>query len=458
MHIGIDILSTIVELLVVLGIMVLVHEFGHFIAAKLCGVRVETFSIGFGTRLFGFRRGDTDYRISILPLGGYVKMAGDVPGETPSGDPGEFNAHPRWQRVLIALAGPTSNFILAFLMLLGLALFHNEVEAFRYGPAITDYVPLNSAMAATGIHTGDTIVHFNDVENPQWEDVLNKTLLNLNRSVPFSFVHNGQRTDTTLALTWKGGPETFSPGKFGLIPMMQDAPMRVLPDSSGVAPGMPAAAAGLKPGDTLLAFNNYTPHSIEGLLPYLQDQAGRPQELHVLRDGQALTMNVTPVLADEPDGTKAYQIGFRPQRAPVRVENLSFGAAVAQAGKRTVKYGTLIVEVIKGMFTRHVSVRSVSGPIGIGQQVHQAFQMKGWNPIMELMAFISVNLGIFNLLPIPILDGGMIFFLAIEAVIRRDLNQRIKERVYQVAFVCFIAFAAFVIFNDITRLSMFAKP
>jgi regulator of sigma E protease len=454
MHISSDLFSTVIELLIVLGIMVLVHEFGHFAAAKLCGVTVETFSIGFGTRLFGFHHGGTDYRISALPLGGYVKMAGDVPGEAPSGDPGEFNAHPRWQRVIIALAGPIANFILAFFILLGLAMFHNEVDSYRTGPAIADYVPQQTLVAATGIQTGDTIVHFNDVEKPTWEDVDDNVLLNLNHTVPFSFVHDGKRTDTTLPLTWKGGPETFDTYKYGLIPQMQDQPMHV----QTVTAGMPADAAGLKAGDTMVAIDNYTPHSLWALLGYLQDQGGKPLQLHILRDQQAIPLVATPILGDEPDGTKAFQLGIKPLPPPVIVENLPAGPAIAQATKNTLHYGTLIVDVIKGMFTHRVSMRSVSGPIGIGQQVHQAFQMKGWNPILELMTFISVNLGIFNLLPIPILDGGMILFLAIESAMRRDLNQQIKERVYQVAFVCLIAFAAFVIFNDITRLSLFSKP
>ena len=454
MHISPDLLPTIIELLVVLGIMVLVHEFGHFAAAKLCGVRVETFSIGFGMRLFGFRRGTTDYRISLLPLGGYVKMAGDVPGEAPSGDPGEFNAHPRWQRVIIALAGPIANFILTFFLLLGIGLFHNEVEAYRAGPAVADYVPLRSALAATGVQTGDTIVHFTKVENPTWEDVLNGALLNLNQSVPFSFVHDGKRTDTSLFLASKGGPETFDPYAFGLIPRVQTEPMRV----EVVSAGKPGERAGLKAGDAIASVNGLSFHSVPALLAYLQDQGGRALELKVLRAGQTLAINVTPIMADEPDGSKAYQIGFQAMTPPVQVENLGLGAAMAQAGTRTLKYASMIVDVIKGMFTHHVSVRSVSGPIGIGQQVHQAFKMKSNNPLVELMAFISVNLGIFNLLPIPILDGGMILFLLIESIMRRDLNQQIKERVYQVAFVCLIAFAAFVIFNDITRLSLFARP
>jgi regulator of sigma E protease len=455
MHISPDLIPTVIELLIVLGIMVLVHEFGHFAAAKLCGVTVETFSIGFGTRLFGFHHGGTDYRISVLPLGGYVKMAGDVPGEAPSGDPGEFNAHPRWQRVIIALAGPIANFILAFFLLLGLAMFHNEVDAYRGSAAIADYVPQNTAVSATGIQTGDTIVRFNNLDNPGWEDLLDRgALLNLNRTVPFSFTHNGKRTDTTIALTWKGGPETFDPYKFGLIPRMQNQPMHV----EAVTAGMPAEAAGLKEGDVIAAINDYTPHSLWALLGYLQDQGGKPLQLHILRGQQSIALVATPILGDEPDGTKAFQLGIKPLPPPVIVDNLSTGPAIVQASKGTLHYGTLIVDVIKGMFTHRVSVRSVSGPIGIGQQVHQAFQMKGWNPILELMTFISVNLGIFNLLPIPILDGGMILFLAIESAMRRDLNQQIKERVYQIAFVCLIAFAAFVIFNDITRLSLFSKP
>src|SRR5271170_4640471 len=136
-------LIALVSMLVVLGIMVLVHEFGHFAVAKLFGVRVEVFSIGFGTRLFGFRRGDTDYRVSLLPLGGYVKMSGESPGDTRTGDPGEFASHPRWQRILIGLAGPFSNFLLAFVLMSRYYMMHNEVEQYLYGPAIVDFVPQN---------------------------------------------------------------------------------------------------------------------------------------------------------------------------------------------------------------------------------------------------------------------------------------------------------------------------
>ena len=153
-------MSTVIQLAIVLGIMVLVHELGHFIVAKLCRVRVEVFSIGFGTRLFGFKRGDTDYRLSLLPLGGYVKMSGEMPGETKSDDPGELENHPRWQRVLIALAGPFFNFLLAIALMTGVYMVHNEVQAYLNGPAHVDYVSLNTPAAHTGIQGGDTIAAF----------------------------------------------------------------------------------------------------------------------------------------------------------------------------------------------------------------------------------------------------------------------------------------------------------
>src|ERR1700753_3386717 len=152
------VLEIIVRFAIVLGIMVLVHELGHFAVAKWCGVRVETFSIGFGPRLFGVRYGDTDYRLSLLPLGGYVKMSGEVPGEAASADPAELNNHPRWQRTLIALAGPVANFILSFGLMTGAYMLHNEVNAYIEGPAVTDYIPPDTPVAKTGIQSGDTIV------------------------------------------------------------------------------------------------------------------------------------------------------------------------------------------------------------------------------------------------------------------------------------------------------------
>ncbi|WP_348269529.1 RIP metalloprotease RseP [Edaphobacter paludis] len=448
-------MSTVIQLAIVLGIMVLVHEFGHFAVAKLCKVRVEVFSIGFGTRLFGFKRGDTDYRLSLLPLGGYVKMAGEMPGEAKSDDPGELENHPRWQRVLIALAGPFANFLLAIALMTGVYMIHNEVRAFLNGPAHVDYVSLNTPAAHTGIRGGDTIVHYDTIENPTWDQVAVRSMLNLNQSIAFSYIHDGQRTNTKLFVEAKGGPENFTLDTLGFVPIMQDTPVQVR--SLAGEENLPAARAGLQPGDKIVTLDGLHLHSVDALHAYLQDEAGKPVALVIDRHGATLTVTLNPVLGDAGDGTKYYQFGFLAVQPPVTVQRLPFDKAVVASWQFNKKGSLLIVEVLKRMFTRQVSVRSLSGPIGIGQQIHEAVDMPGWMPIIGLMAYISLNLGIFNLLPIPILDGGMILFLIIESIIRRDVNQQLKERVYQVAFVCIILFAAFVIFNDITKLSIFTK-
>jgi regulator of sigma E protease len=449
-------MATIIELLIVLGIMVLVHEFGHFAVAKLCGVTVETFAIGFGKRLVGFRRGGTDYQINILPLGGYVKMAGDAPGEAPSGDPGDFNAHPRWQRMLIALAGPVANFILAFFLMLVVSMFHHEVDQFLSGAAVNDYTLRNSPAAKAGIAPGDTIVHYADTENPDWEAVAMRSLLNMNRTVPFSYLHEGKRTDTTIPVAAtesdaSSGDIVSLLQHLGLVPRAQNMPVTVV----DVVPNMPAAKAGLKPGDQIVSIDGVEVHSVAMLLAYMQDQAGKPATLVILRDGKPMTLPVTPEQTTA-DGTKGYRLGFTPMRTAMRVDRLPLGAAAIDSASENIKSALMIRDVLAGMLARRVSPKSLQGPIGIGQQVGMAARDSIWT-LLRLMAMISINLGIFNLLPIPILDGGMILFLLIESLMRRDINQQLKERVYQVAFVCLVVFAVMVIFNDVTKLPFMTK-
>jgi regulator of sigma E protease len=443
-------LAAVVELLIVLGLMVLVHEFGHFVVAKACGVRVETFAIGFGKKVVGIERGGTNYQINALPLGGYVKMAGEIPGEEVSNDPGELNNHPRWQRMLIALAGPSANFVLAFVLMAGVYMVHNEVNEYLSGPAVTDYISQGTPVASTGIQTGDTIVHFDNVESPTWDDIGNHCLLNLNQTVPFSFQHNGRRVDTTFFIASKAAtPEDFSPETLGLIPKEQPTPVKV----SSLMPDSPAERAGLQPGDQIERIDALALHSVSTLLAYLQDRKGAPAVLVVLRKGQTLPMNITPQLIDA-GGSKAYRLGFTPVPPPVKVEKLSFAKSIAASWKFTKMNSMLIKDVVKGMFVGHVSVRSLSGPIGIGQVVHEAAAAPGWTPLIGTMSMISINLGMVNLLPFPILDGGMIFLLLIEGLFRRDLPMQVKEYIFQAAFVCILMFAAFIICNDIVKLHL----
>jgi len=446
---------------VVLAIMVVVHELGHFIAAKLCGVRVEAFAIGFGKRLFGIVHNGTDYCVNLIPLGGYVKMTNEMPevgagGKTgpPSvtNDPGDFQNHPRWQRTLIAVAGPVANFILAFVLMAGLYMFDNQVPAFMTQPTVADFVAPDSPAGRTGIQSGDRIVHFDNVEDPTWEDLSARAPMDSNQDAAFSYIHNGNRVDTKLFVENKGKPEDLDFAQLGIVPVEQQKPIVV---QDVTASNTPAALAGFRPGDVILSVDDQHPHSVAALIEYLQVRAGKPSIVTMQRNvggqPQQVAIPVTPFYGDAKYG-KAWMLGFQAVPPPTVVQRLPFGQAIANSWTDNLKNSKLIFDVLHRLFTRQVSVKSLSSPVGMAVQVNEAFEAPGSFPIIATMAMISLNLGIFNLLPIPILDGGMILFLAIESLMRRDLNQAVKERVYQVAFVCLILFAAVVIFNDITKL------
>jgi regulator of sigma E protease len=452
------ILLVVIEFAIVLGFLVLIHELGHFIVAKLCGVRVETFSIGFGPRLVGFRYGDTDYRISILPVGGYVKMAGELGGdgsplngEAPTGAPDDLTSKPRWQRVLIALAGPFSNFLVAFVLLFVVAHYHHEVDQYLTGAAVVDYVPQGTSAASAGIASGDVITRFNRVSNPNWEQILEESALNLNQPLPIAFTHNGETRTGTLTVTVPPSTEfgVDDVANAGLIPRMDPGPIKV----TSITGGSPAERAGLNAGDQLLTINGLQLHSVPALLFFLKDNKGAPDTLGILRDGQPLTLTATPEKMPTPGAGDQYRLGFTYRPPPADIEHLPVGKAMEQSLKDNREGSMLILRVIKGLFTRHVAVNQMMGPVGMAQQIDIATQMGIW-PLLNLVSIISLNLGIFNLMPFPLLDGGMILFLIVESIMRRDVNQQFKEIVYQVAFVCIILFAFFVIFNDITKLHL----
>ena len=454
------ILLVVIEFAIVLGFLVLIHELGHFIVAKLCGVRVETFSIGFGTRLFGFRYGDTDYRISILPIGGYVKFAGELGGDgsplsgsdQPStGAPDDLTSKPRWQRVLIALAGPVSNFLVAFVLLFLVAHYHHEVDQYLNGPAVVDYVPQGTPAASDGLLAGDTITHFNRVSNPTWQQIFEESALNLNRPLPVTFIHDGQTHTGTLTLTVPANTD-FGPDDLmtaGLIPRMDPGPINVL----AVTANSPASRAGLQSGDQVVSINGLRPHSVYALLAFLKDNKGAPDTLGILRNGQPLNLVAIPEKMETPGSADQYRLGFSYRPPPADVEHLPVGKALEQSFDDNRNGSLLVLRIVKGLFTRHVSIKQMSGPVGIAQQIDIATQMGIW-PLVNLVSLISLQLGILNLLPFPLLDGGMIFFLIVESIMRRDVNQQFKEVVYQVAFVCIILFTFFILFNDITKLHL----
>jgi regulator of sigma E protease len=434
-------LHTLFDMGIVLGFMILIHEFGHYAAAKYFGVRVEVFSIGFGKRLLGFTRRDTDYRISAIPLGGYVKMSGENPMDERTGDPGEFLSHPRWQRFIVALAGPAMNIMLAIVLLTGVYMVHYEYPADLDEPAIVGWVNPNTPAEKAGIQRGDKIVEVDGVRNPDWEQVHIKDALSPNQPLQFTIERNGKLLDETLV------PEPIGPNQYGDVGWVPQEPSGAL---TLVEPEMPAGQAGLKVGDEILTANGQDIPHLGALIQMLNRTKDQPLNLVVLRNGQKISFTVKPTL--DPGGSgqgPAYRIGIA--NLPTKVVHLNFSDAVKRSLADNKRSSFLILELLQKMAQRKVSMRQVDGPIGIGSAVGAAAREKGWSPLFLISAAISLNLGIMNLLPIPILDGGVILLLFIESLMQKEISLPIKERIYQAAFVFLVLFAVMVIYNDLVK-------
>jgi regulator of sigma E protease len=436
-----SVLHTVFDMGIVLGFMILIHEFGHYAAAKYFGVRVEVFSIGFGKRLLGFTRGETDYRISAIPLGGYVKMSGENPMDDRTGDAGEFMSHPRWQRFIIALAGPAMNIMLAVVLLTGVYMVHYEYAADLDEPAFVGWVNPNTPAEKAGIQPGDKIVRVEDINNPTWEQVYVKDALSPKEPLKFGIERDGKVTEKVIT------PEPLGPNQYGAIGWVPQEPSTAL---TIVEPGMPAAQAGIKVGDQILTANGQDIPQLGALIQMLSRTKDQPLNLVVLRNSQKLNFTVKPTFA--PGGgaqEAAYRIGIA--SLPTKVVKLNFSDALQRSLSENKRSSFLILELLQKMVQRKVSMRQVDGPIGIGSAVGAAAREKGWTPLLLITAAISLNLGIMNLLPIPILDGGVILLLFIESLMQKEISLPIKERIYQAAFVFLVLFAVMVIYNDLVK-------
>jgi regulator of sigma E protease len=424
-------------LLVLIGVMILIHELGHYWAARFFDVRVEAFSFGFGPRLFGFRKGETDFRFSLILFGGYVKMAGEQPGEEAS-DPRGFMAKPRWQRLIIAFAGPFMNVVLAVALLTGMFMFRYPKIPTVYSPEI-GYVAPDSAAAKAGVKEGDRIVQLDNQSNPTWEDVRFKEVGSPNRAIPVAVERNGRRELLTVTpvLDEKAGG-----GVAGWDGAMN---IRI----SDVFPNMEAAKAGLEKGDVVVSVNGQPIRSIVKLHDVIRAAGGTPVTIGYLRNAQHLTATVTPVKSNM-DGKERWMIGvgLEPQYVITR---LPFPEAVRESVYQNYRSAGLIYKFLQGILERRMSARSLEGPIRIAQLSGEAAR-EGVMVFFGLMAMVSLNLAIFNLLPIPILDGGVILLLLIEMILRRDLSLQFKEAVFKLGFVFLMAVVVFVLYNDITKI------
>jgi regulator of sigma E protease len=435
-------------LLVLIGVMINIHELGHFWAARFFDVKVEAFSFGFGTRLFGFRWGETDYRFSLLPIGGYVKMAGELAGDgnPTSGngyvdDPRSLPAKPRWQRLIIAFAGPFMNIVLAVAVLTGLYMVKFQKISDSDMQAYIGHVMPDSPAAKAGIQDGDRIVGLDGKKNPTWEDVGLKEVTSAYRPMYLTVERNGKRFDTTVTpvLNDRIGVGFAGWDERGQIQLGQ------------VEPGYPADKAGLKKGDLLLSVNGEPMHSQIKFQEITKNSNGHPIDIEFQRNGEVRHVKVEPIFA-KLDGPARYMIGVMPvQKLNLVTTRLSFPDALGESVRQNKKGALLMVEFLKGVVQRRMSTKNLTGPIGIAQLSGDAAR-EGPSAFFMLMSMVSLQLAIINLLPIPIMDGGVILMLLVEMLMQRDLSLNVKEVVFKLGFVCIVAILAFAIYNDISKM------
>lgn len=447
-----DFLVSAAAFLVLISLLVVVHEFGHFAVAKLCGVRVEAFSLGIGPRLFGVKYGDTDYKVSLLPVGGFVKMTGEIPGEEQhADDPSAFTSHPRWQRMLIGAAGPVANFVLAFVLMV---LYFGWINEIPHLPQSTvEYVTLNSPAARAGIEPGDIFRSFGSETTPDLETLLETAKKDAGQTVPVTLERGGKLVTTALSLPANAGQDgSLNLPAIGLDLHYANGPIGV----NAVTAGSPAEKAGLRANDAIVALDGLAFHSLDPFIDFLQDGKGKTVTLTVERDGRTLP----PMVVQPEDQGNRWILGFEgkaPALPPIEWRPMQFGDAVTASKDFCATSLTMTFDVLGRLLKHQASIKQLSGPVGIAQIAGQVAETKYWAPKFEVAAELSVQLGILNLLPFPILDGGMILFLLIESALRQDIRMEIKERIYQAAVVVIVVFFVYVSYNDVTRLSIFMR-
>jgi regulator of sigma E protease len=428
-------------LLVLIGVMILIHELGHFWAARYFDVRVDAFSFGFGPRLFGFRKGETDYRFSLILFGGYVKMAGEQPGDENANDPRGFLAKPRWQRLIIAFAGPFMNVVLAVALLAGLYMVKYEKVVDADNGAVIGSVSPGTPAAQAGLRDGDRIVALNGKRNPTWEDIILKEVESAKRPMHLTIERAGKDFDTTVT------PVLDEHTGVGSAGWSEKGEVQLGP----VSPNMPAGKAGLQKGDLILSAGGVPMHSTARFHEAITGSHGKPVTIEYQRNGQVHQITVQPVWSTQ-DGPARWIIGaYVEPKLNIVTMRLSLPAAVQESVRENVRSAGVIFQFLSGIIERRISPKSLTGPIGIGQMSGEAAR-EGPAAFLMLMSMVSLNLAIFNLLPIPILDGGVIVMLFIEMLMGRDMSMPVKEAVFKAGFVFIMVLVAFVIYNDIAKM------
>jgi len=416
---------------IVLGFLIYAHEAGHFLVAKAFGVRVLVFSFGFGKRLFGFRRGPTDYRVSLIPLGGYVRMAGDSPEDGRTGEPDEYLSKPKWQRFLILFAGPGMNILIAILFLAIINMAGTETLIVQ--PVIGE-VTAGKPAAKAGLTFGDRIIRIDGDPIESFDDLKMAITMHAGTRLRVEYVRNGAVRTTTM--TPERENSEYGPvGRAGIRPLIE-------PVVGRVKPGSPAANAGLRTNDRIVAANGRPVQQLTDFDNVVDQSKNGPIAIDVAR-GNAPVHVVLPAVA-KLDPMDPYR-GFLP---PIEVRKLSLGPALKESVEQNWKMLKFAFAALGRIFRAEGSMKELSGPISIAR-ISGDMLRRGWMEVIALMAMISLQLGVMNFLPIPVLDGGHIMILGIEGLVGRDLSLRVKERIQQLGFAVLAAVMIVVLYNDV---------
>lgn len=430
-------LTSIAAFTFVLGVLVFVHEMGHFLMARRIGIRVLTFSLGFGPKLLTVRRGDTDYCISAIPLGGYVKMAGENPDDVQSGADDEFLSKTKWERFQVLIMGPAMNILLAFVVMAVVLYQGADVPAYEEQPPIVGYVMEASPAEQSGIRVGDLILSIGGRPVQTWEELFVAVMPRAERELEVVLRRGLQ--EVTVQVTPEAQTQ-FQVGDLGVVPIMQ-------PQILNVMTGDPADLAGIKPRDVITAVNDEPITRDNPFVETINANADVALMLTVVRGSQTLKIEVTPALRGN-----VGLIGV--ELSPFEVRTIEPGPlqAIQMSFEKNYAWSGLIFQTLGGLLTSETSPKQLVGPLGIAQLSGGAAQI-GLVALFTLMAMISLNLGILNLLPIPVLDGGHIFIMALEGLSRRDFSVRIKEKIQLAGFVVILMLMVTVIYNDLTRIN-----
>jgi regulator of sigma E protease len=432
---------TILAFLFVLGVLIFVHELGHFLMARRIGVRVLTFSLGFGPKLINIKRGGTEYCVSAIPLGGYVKMAGENPEDSRTGAPDEFLSKGKWQRFQVLVMGPVMNLLLAVIVMALVYYQGAQLPQFEQQPVVIGTFAPESVGQKAGLKPGDRIVTVDGDPVETWEKFGMAIVSKAKRNVSIGFVRDGRASEVILVPRAQG---KYEMGDIGVQPLIR-------PEVDEVSPGQPAAEAGLRKGDVVLAVNNETNIQYDRLIELIRGGAGKTLVFQLKRGNTVETVNVQP---RDTAGTVMIGAQIRPWETHTVHPGLVEAAKLSL--QKNWEWTRLIVQTLVGLFTQETSVKQLMGPVAIADLSGAAAQA-GWISLFSLMAMISLNLGLLNLMPIPVLDGGHIFILALEGLARRDFSMRVKEKMLLAGFVLLLMLMVTVIYNDLMRIQWIEK-